>query len=56
MTTVPADTHATSRALLAGTGVDHDHVVGVVRAALAEDLAALHPHFSRQSIRLGGRG
>ncbi len=39
MTTVPADTHATSRALLAGTGVDHDHVLDVARAALAEDLA-----------------
>ena len=39
MTTVPAGVHATSRALLAGTGVDHDHVLDVVRAALAEDLA-----------------
>jgi nicotinate-nucleotide pyrophosphorylase (carboxylating) len=34
-----ADTHAISRTLLAGTGVAHDHVLDVVRRALAEDLA-----------------
>jgi nicotinate-nucleotide pyrophosphorylase (carboxylating) len=40
MTTVEdADTHAISRALLAGTGVAQDQVLDVVRRALAEDLA-----------------
>ncbi len=31
--------HAVSRGLLAGSGVEHGHVVRLVRAALAEDLA-----------------
>ena len=38
MSPVAAD-HAVSRALLAGSGVGHDHVIEVVRATLAEDLA-----------------
>jgi nicotinate-nucleotide pyrophosphorylase (carboxylating) len=38
-TTERADAHAVSRALLAGTGVEHDHVLDLVRATLAEDLA-----------------
>lgn len=36
---VPAGDHAVSRALLAGSGVDHALVLDVVRRTLAEDLA-----------------
>lgn len=37
--TTPTPPHATSSALLGGTGLDHEHVLATVRAALAEDLA-----------------
>jgi nicotinate-nucleotide pyrophosphorylase (carboxylating) len=39
MTNAHPDTHATSRTLLADSGVDHDHVLELVRTALTEDLA-----------------
>ena len=55
-TTAGTDAHRVSRALLAGTGVDHDHVLELVARTLAEDLTWGPDVTTQATIAANARG